>query len=489
MDARCVATPGGGPVKIRLMSQVSPPVMSVVLLLWNGAAYVQRCLLSLRRQSQPNVEVLLVDNASDDDGIQRALDIWPDLRVLRNETNLGFAGGMNVGIRASESPIVVLLNQDAELDSTCLERLFQRFQADGRVGAVGCKLLFSDRVTLQHAGGYLAYPLALGQHFGYGDRDFGQFDNRTDVEFLSGAVLALRRLALDQVGLLDEQFWPGYFEEVDLCRRLAAAGHRVVYCADAVAIHHESASLGKNSERYFTAYHRSRLKFVLKHYDDDYFQQFVEAEEMRFPRLGADLERRVLVSVYREIQNLVEMERPKLMPAYRALLRLESDRDPTPLSHFLRRFHPALADDMDEQIGPLRENWRAVGPPLVPPERAPIPLALGILRTLSWLGVRWSFLPVLEQLDHYNNLVLDSLERSRDLYRTLLSDLADLIRDLEKIIAVPAAVSDSRDSYEIEGELATRIAELEAIIGGLDSELTVLRRDISKLSAKLEQRS
>jgi GT2 family glycosyltransferase len=474
-------------------SDAGPPVLSAVVLFWNGAPFVSACLTSLMTQTLRNVEIVLVDNASTDDTLALLERQAPHLPLIRNERNLGFAGGMNAGIRAAHAPLLVLVNQDVVLDPRCLEQIALAFAEDQRVGAVGAKLYYPDRMTLQHAGGYLEPPLALGHHYGYGEIDVGQYDTPRDVEYVTGAVLGLRRAAVEEVGALDEQFWPGYFEEVDLCHRLRAAGWRVRYQPTAVAVHWESTSLGRNSDRYYLAYHRGRLRYLIKHLEGEAWRAFAAAEAARYPTLASRREQAALSAVYRELASEIERRRPEVLPYYRRLLRLEPPLAPQRLPGFRRYFHPARARDLDRTLDPLRRSWRVLGPPILPPERRPLPLLRGVLRTLSWLVIRWSFLPVLEQQDNYNRALIETFQAWRDEYEHLLNRLINLLDSLE----VAFATLDDRDERlegqlgqlltlrSLLGHLEVRAGEDEEIVAAIDRDVVRLRREVALLQARI----
>jgi hypothetical protein len=147
------------------------------------------------------------------------------------------------------------------------------------VGITGSKLLYPDGQTIQHAGAELSYPLAHSHHFHFQEVDTGQADSLREVPYVTGAALAVHRRVLDEIGLFDEQFSPFYYEEVDWCYRVRAAGYRVLLVGTAVAIHHESASLKRVSGLHGYTANRNRLRFVLKHYTTGQFlEDFVPAE-------------------------------------------------------------------------------------------------------------------------------------------------------------------------------------------------------------------
>ncbi|WP_322487306.1 glycosyltransferase family 2 protein [Chloroflexus sp.] len=252
-----------------------------IVLSWNAAAATLACLESLHQQSMP-VEIVVVDNASRDDTIAQITQRYPDVRLIRNERNLGFAGGMNIGIRtvlAESSPpdAVILLNQDTVLDPTCIEQLVAPLAADEQVAAVGAKIRYPDG-TIQHAGVRLEWPRAVVQHIGWHEPDTGQYDQLQECEFVTGAAIALRSKVLDAVQTFDEGFVPAYFEDIDLCARLRWAGWKIVYNPAATLVHHESLSLRDELQR-SSYYNRGRLRFVLKHYTlSDLFESFFPAE-------------------------------------------------------------------------------------------------------------------------------------------------------------------------------------------------------------------
>jgi O-antigen biosynthesis protein len=257
--------------------------IAVLVLSWNAADALLACLQALAQQQTPADElfVVVVDNGSDDGAPEQVAAQFPAVHLVRNERNLGFSGGMNVGLATLQSlpeppEIVVLLNQDTLVDPGWLAAISAPF-ADGQVGAVGCKIRYPDG-TLQHAGIALD-ERAVVRHLGAGEPDKGQYDQQREVHFVTGAALALRTSALQQVGVFDEGYAPAYFEDLDLCWRLRLAGYKVVYAPAATLIHQESLSLRDQVQR-SAYYNRGRLRFVLKSFPLDVLHTtFLEAEK------------------------------------------------------------------------------------------------------------------------------------------------------------------------------------------------------------------
>lgn len=242
---------------------------AVLVLTWNGGATALRCLSALRALVPAPETVLVVDNASTDGTADHVADRFPDYGLIRNPRNLGFAAGMNVGIRAllnrAQPPAtIILLNQDTVVDPGWFAAITAPLADNPRLAAVGCKIRYPDG-TLQHAGMRLDWPRAIVQHTGWHEPDLGQYDTPCVADLVTAAAIALRTSALLQIGLLDEGYSPAYFEDVDLCWRLRQAGYLLYYEPRATLIHQESLSLRDELTR-SAHYNRGRLRFVLKSY-------------------------------------------------------------------------------------------------------------------------------------------------------------------------------------------------------------------------------
>lgn len=268
----------------------------VLVLSWNGQHYLHACLDALSSQQYDDQYALLVvDNGSTDNSAALVQTEFPQVALIQNQTNLGFAAGNNVGMRAllagsAPAPIdfvpdsVVLLNQDTVVAPDWLQQLVQVFERHNDVGIAGCKIFFPDG-TLQHTGGSLMWPLAAGTHRGAGEHDTGQYDEEQAVEYVTGAAMAVRTSVLAKIGFFDEGFSPAYFEDADLCYRARSAGFTILYTPAAQLQHDESTSLTAQSATHQRAYHRNRLRFVLKHGPlDTLLNDFLPAEREEIER-------------------------------------------------------------------------------------------------------------------------------------------------------------------------------------------------------------
>lgn len=254
-----------------------PIRLSVIVLAWNGMAYLDACLDAVMSQQYPAFEVIVVDNGSTDGSADGVAARFPRARLIRHAANLGFSAGNNAGLRAADGDVRVLLNQDTEVRPGWLAALAAAFASDAMLGIAGSKAMYPDG-RIQHAGGYLD-DRGEGHHDGQGETDLGQWDTGRDVAYVSGASLAISRRALQAAGGLDEGFTPAYYEDVDWCCRVRRAGFAVRYVPESQLVHRESSTLVDATHQGMYIPHRNRLRLVLKHWSlADVRDRFAAAE-------------------------------------------------------------------------------------------------------------------------------------------------------------------------------------------------------------------
>ena len=231
---------------------IAPTDATVVVVTWNGANLLTACLDSVLPEG---AEILVVDNASTDGTIELLNSRYPGMRVVRSATNTGFAGGVAQALEQIDTPVTVLLNNDAEVRPGWLAALLRALD-DPDVAAASSKLLLPDG-SLNSAGGYVT-TAGYAHDRGFSEPDDGRYDEPADVMYGCGASLALRTSAVHEVGGVDRRFFL-YYEDVDLSWRLRLAGYKVRYVADSVVVHQHSASTGAGSllHTYYTE--RNRL--------------------------------------------------------------------------------------------------------------------------------------------------------------------------------------------------------------------------------------
>lgn len=223
------------------------------------------CLQSVLASNYSPLELIVVDNGSSDRTSEVVREGFPGVKLLRAPRNLGFAGGNNLGIKASRGEIIVLLNDDTEIEPEWLTASRSAAERLKDWGILGAKLLYPDRKTIQHAGGKIL-PNALTQHIGNGEIDYGQFDEIRPCDYVTGAAFFIRRELLNKIGLLDAGFFPIYFEEVDYCWRARRRGYQVYYVPEIRVYHYESRTTNKFSKGFLYKYHRNRIRFMLKNF-------------------------------------------------------------------------------------------------------------------------------------------------------------------------------------------------------------------------------
>lgn len=261
------------------------PSVAVIVLSWNGERFLNACLEAVLAQTYPGLEVLVVDNASTDQSAAIVQAFAPRVRLIEAAENLGFAGGNNVGVRATQADIVILLNQDTVVQPGWLQAMVEPFTNE-EVGIVGGKGLYPDGKTIQHAGAWVKPGDASTEHIGVGQPDDGQFNQLADMDYVTGASFAIHRRVLESLGGLDEAYYPAFYEEVDYCYRARRAGFRVVYQPQAVFLHYESASLAAQNYARLSALHRNRLRFVMRHWAWPELTTFGQVEQVDNTRAG-----------------------------------------------------------------------------------------------------------------------------------------------------------------------------------------------------------
>ncbi len=243
------------------------PSVSVVVLTFNNADYNVACIQSIYEQSQyPRLEVIAVDNASSDDTPERLRmlqKLYPSLKVILHTENKGFAGGVNAGIRASTGEYVVILNNDTVVTAGWLSGMERYFRDAGApVGAVGSTTNEIGNEARVEAG----YAAIGGLQDFAAERSRRLAGKSFDIPTLAMFCTMIPRRVIDRIGLLDERFQIGMFEDDDYSRRLHEAGYRTL-CADDVYIHHYGRSAFKllGEDTYQSVFERNKRVYEEKH--------------------------------------------------------------------------------------------------------------------------------------------------------------------------------------------------------------------------------
>lgn len=227
-----------------------PPFFSVVIANFNGVRHLPVLLAALRRQSFTDFEVIVVDDASADGSVALIERDFPEVRVVVNRANAGFAAACNTGAAAARGRYIVQLNSDTEPADDWMAALALTIVSHPQAVAVASKLLLFDRRSVIHSAGDQMGRDGLARNRGVWEEDRGQFDARTQVFGACGGAAAWRRDAWQALGGFDESFWM-YLEDVDLSFRARLAGGEIVFAPDARVYHHLSATGGDVLASYY----------------------------------------------------------------------------------------------------------------------------------------------------------------------------------------------------------------------------------------------
>lgn len=245
------------------------PEVCVLITAWNQADKTMACLRTVFSQDYASCSVLLVDNGSEDDTVEQVSITYPDVEIVRTGRNLGFAAGYNIGMRralARGFDYIFLLNNDTLLAPDCLSQLVQETNANPGVGLVTAKIYDAAEPKRIWTVGGRFHPWTLEvEQKGQGQIDRGQWDEARDIEFAPLCGVLLRRTMLEEIGLLDEQFFV-YYEDMDFCLRAHEAGFRLRLAPRAHMWHVVAASSGGRDspqERYWMA--QSSGRYFRKH--------------------------------------------------------------------------------------------------------------------------------------------------------------------------------------------------------------------------------
>ena len=256
--------------KTQHSASADSPLVSVIVINWNGAHHLPPCLDSLLAQTYPRVEILVADNASTDGSQALVREQYPGVKLVALPENRGFTGGNNAGIEASAGDIVILLNNDTEVAPDWIAEVVAAFDRHPEAGTVASKmLLFQQRDTFHTAGDFYRLDGLPGNR-GVWQKDEGQYQQEEAVFGACGGALAVRRAVLDQIGLLDDDFFFSA-EDVDFAWRAQLAGWRCVYTPRAVVYHHLAATGGDITASFYNG--RNFLYVLAKDYPADLFRR------------------------------------------------------------------------------------------------------------------------------------------------------------------------------------------------------------------------
>jgi GT2 family glycosyltransferase len=259
---------GTGEFMLKNQNQGKIPRVFLIILNWNGWRDTVECLASCQQLTWPNFKILVVDNGSSDDSEAQLRERFPDLDILQTGSNLGFAGGNNVGIRYAleqGAEYIWLLNNDTTVDPNALSALVDALAQNAGAGMAVSKITyFTDPERLWFAGGEWAPSQHLALHRGLDERDAGQYDIAGETDFATGCSLLFRASLVAAAGYLAEEYFL-YWEDVDWSVRAKKRGWKILYVPGSRVRHKVSASVENNSAIQTYYYFRGGLLFYRRH--------------------------------------------------------------------------------------------------------------------------------------------------------------------------------------------------------------------------------
>lgn len=246
------------------------PFLTVIVLTYNTRDLVLQCLSNFYdRAIRLGWQIIVVDNGSTDNTAHALSDRFPGVELFRSERNLGFAGGVNLGLRRTAGQVVVLMNSDVLASAETLKEAAEALLAQPGVGALSPSLWTPEGKPQAFAFGddqtpWYLFRRGLKALLGLGPMHQWDVRQPVGVDWVSGACMLVRREVIEQVGLLDEQFFL-YFEDNDWCLRMRKAGWRVLYDPRFKVTHLGGVSLPQR-HRASQIYYQSLLRFTAKHY-------------------------------------------------------------------------------------------------------------------------------------------------------------------------------------------------------------------------------
>jgi GT2 family glycosyltransferase len=246
------------------------PSVAIVILNWNGRDFLKKFLPSVLASTYEYKKIIVADNASTDDSVEFLKAHYPQVEIIQNSSNEGFAKGYNTALKQVKSDYYVLLNSDVEVTPGWIEPVIELMESDSAIAACQPKLLaYHDKTLFEYAGAsggwldYFGYPFMRGRIFDICERDTGQYDDASPCFWASGAALFVRSAVFEELKGFDAYFF-AHQEEIDLCWRAQLAGYKVYVQPASVVYHVGGGTLPKgNSLKTFLNF-RNNLVMLYK---------------------------------------------------------------------------------------------------------------------------------------------------------------------------------------------------------------------------------
>lgn len=251
--------------------------VAVVILNWNGRGFLEKFLPSVIACNNSYSEIIVADNNSSDDSIEFLKKNYPQVRLIINDVNGGFAKGYNDALKHVDAEYYVLLNSDVEVTPGWIEGVIDLMDSDKKIAACQPKIrMFDNKKMFEYAGaagGFIdkyAYPFCRGRILENLEEDNGQYDDVREVFWATGACMFVRADQFREVGGFDEDFF-AHMEEIDLCWRLKNLGYKIMYSPNSIVYHVGGGTLNKTSPRKTYLNFRNNLYLIYKNHPPQFF--------------------------------------------------------------------------------------------------------------------------------------------------------------------------------------------------------------------------
>lgn len=254
--------------------------IAVVILNWNGVKLLEQFLPSVTQFSQ-EATIYVADNASTDESIQFVKNNYPEVKIIQNKSNKGFAGGYNEALQQVDEEIYALVNSDIEVTENWLNPIVKFFETEPETTIIQPKILdFKKKEFFEYAGaagGFIdkfGYPFCRGRIFDTLEKDNGQYDDRIEIFWASGACFFIRSAVYKEMKGFDEDFF-AHQEEIDLCWRTINKGYKIKYCPESIVYHVGGATLQQSNPKKTFLNFRNSLLMLIKNLPQDVLFQIL----------------------------------------------------------------------------------------------------------------------------------------------------------------------------------------------------------------------
>ena len=252
---------------------------AIVILNWNGIRHkhLSTFLPNVIEHSIADAEVIVADNNSDDDSVSWLRENYPEIRLIQNPNNAGFAAGYNQALKQIDAEYYVLLNSDIEVSKNWINPIIELMDKDPSIAACQPKIMNQNKDLRDEfeyagaAGGFIdkyGYPFCRGRLFQNLEKDHGQYNDKAEVFWASGACMFVRAEYYHELNGLDDDFF-AHMEEIDLCWRLKNHGYKIMYCGDSTVFHVGGGTLPKKYPKKTYLNFRNNLVLLFKNLPKD----------------------------------------------------------------------------------------------------------------------------------------------------------------------------------------------------------------------------